>query len=658
MKFFLENNQWIIQTPKGTSEIIVPGGLHNLELKADGTNITVYYISDPSLMLFDDTPVTSIEKNRVPETYADVDEFKTATQNFFVRASGGGGITSVSRDHIFDSTTERDEYFDPTLPAGNPTDNTNELITGVPIIVNIGTPSVPDVVFQVWGGTTQPSTYNNTLWVNAGQINVSAALLGLLTSLDNISDNYIPLKSSTDYQDSSIRETATQIISAKEIVTTPTSIIFGQNGAQISSSGQALLFEGTDENNSFVIMNSYEPGTGSNTLYRSRVIPRNEYTIQGLKDVTSVDNPSFSYTVNAIGSTLVPSIADENRRHTDQVTIEAAVGGEANVVFRENDSNGKLLRTETVTLVADTEQAVDLAKPVCLEVGTVVHVTVTGTSTAVQLKGTTISTNFVPFLKVRSYLGYTDRIATEDTMNNFSEEIRVSLESLVGSNRLDASAIKNLPTAGQDDDAIHDNVASEISAITEKTTPVGADLLLIEDSADSNNKKRVQITNLPFSNVSDENIRDVIGNALVAGSNITIDVDDANNTITINASGTGGTTPTPISTDLRYGLSAESDPALVDFGALTDVASPTDPQTVSTGTTTAGQYFHIFSANTHDIQTITDTVLQQIVYQEGGTGNIFTKVSDVRTEASVTYDSYSIGPLNAGIDEDYVLAFS
>lgn len=48
-----------------------------------------------------------------------------------------------------------------------------------------------------------------------------------------------------------------------------------------------------------------------------------------------------------------------------------------------------------------------------------------------------------------------------------------------------------------DADAIHDNVAAEISAITEKVTPVGADLLVIEDSADSNNKKRVQISNLP-----------------------------------------------------------------------------------------------------------------------------------------------------------------
>lgn len=142
---------------------------------------------------------------------------------------------------------------------------------------------------------------------------------------------------------------------------------------------------------------------------------------------------------------------------------------------------------------------------------------------------------------------------------------------------------------------------------------------------------------------------------LIAGSGITLTPDTVNDTITINAISGGST---PVTTDLRYGLSNQSDPALVDFTSLTDVPNPTDPQTVSTGITSVGQYFHVFSANTHDIQTITDTVLQQIVYQDGGTGNIFTKTSDAMTVNSTTYDAYSIGPLNAGVNEQYVLRFS
>lgn len=51
--------------------------------------------------------------------------------------------------------------------------------------------------------------------------------------------------------------------------------------------------------------------------------------------------------------------------------------------------------------------------------------------------------------------------------------------------------------AGSDTTALHDNEANEISAITEKTTPVNDDILVIEDSAASYVKKRLKISNLP-----------------------------------------------------------------------------------------------------------------------------------------------------------------
>jgi len=54
-----------------------------------------------------------------------------------------------------------------------------------------------------------------------------------------------------------------------------------------------------------------------------------------------------------------------------------------------------------------------------------------------------------------------------------------------------------VPAGGGDVHAIHDNVAGEIAAVTEKVTPVSADLLLIEDSAAGDVKKRVQVGNLP-----------------------------------------------------------------------------------------------------------------------------------------------------------------
>ena len=50
--------------------------------------------------------------------------------------------------------------------------------------------------------------------------------------------------------------------------------------------------------------------------------------------------------------------------------------------------------------------------------------------------------------------------------------------------------------SGIDNDAIHDNVAGEINAINEKNTPVDDDMLIIEDSEDSYNKKKIRLSSL------------------------------------------------------------------------------------------------------------------------------------------------------------------
>lgn len=48
-----------------------------------------------------------------------------------------------------------------------------------------------------------------------------------------------------------------------------------------------------------------------------------------------------------------------------------------------------------------------------------------------------------------------------------------------------------------DPDAIHDDVAGEIVLVTDKPAPVDDDVILIEDSEDSDNKKSVKMSNLP-----------------------------------------------------------------------------------------------------------------------------------------------------------------
>jgi len=70
------------------------------------------------------------------------------------------------------------------------------------------------------------------------------------------------------------------------------------------------------------------------------------------------------------------------------------------------------------------------------------------------------------------------------------------IEDSAAANAKKKVTIGTLP-AGVDTTAIHKTTAGEISAMTEKAAPVSADLVVIEDSADSNNKKKVQVGNLP-----------------------------------------------------------------------------------------------------------------------------------------------------------------
>lgn len=95
-------------------------------------------------------------------------------------------------------------------------------------------------------------------------------------------------------------------------------------------------------------------------------------------------------------------------------------------------------------------------------------------------------------IAAKSPLVSADIILVED-----SAAANAKKSATIGDIRITESQITDLDHT--DVDAIHDNISGEIAAVTEKATPVAADLLLIEDSEDSNNKKRVQVGNLPGS---------------------------------------------------------------------------------------------------------------------------------------------------------------
>lgn len=109
-----------------------------------------------------------------------------------------------------------------------------------------------------------------------------------------------------------------------------------------------------------------------------------------------------------------------------------------------------------------------------------------------------------------------------------------------------------------DADAIHDNVAGEISAITPKASPVAADLLIIEDSEAANVKKSVQVSALPGS--------DLRGPAIVVGSTTNGDTSDVCDYLD---TGNGAQLDAAIQAadDLSYNKDVWIRPGLYDLGA-------------------------------------------------------------------------------------------
>jgi hypothetical protein len=147
-----------------------------------------------------------------------------------------------------------------------------------------------------------------------------------------------------------------------------------------------------------------------------------------------------------------------------------------------------------------------------------------------------------------------------------------------------------------DADAIHDNVAGEIAAITEKATPVSADLLVLEDSADSNNKKRVQIGNLPGGGGGD-NIS--VNGAAAADA----DFDDSTPAAPAGEVNVkwqkDGSTPNNISASVQ--ATSETQKGVIELATQTEVDTGTDTERAITpatlnGTTVAG----IDSSAIHD----------------------------------------------------------
>lgn len=201
-------------------------------------------------------------------------------------------------------------------------------------------------------------------------------------------------------------------------------------------------------------------------------------------------------------------------------------------------------------------------------------------------------------------------------------------------------------------------IGSSVSSITidAATTIANNSFFAIQSESASNVSFSLSGSSLSFGGFASGTSYDIPaqGGVLfyVSGTNI-IPVSDVN-----RSASSPPVSPGPGS--LYYGLSGTNNPSSVDLATLTEVVSATDPQSISIGPTSSGDYLIVLSDTTRDATRITDHI-GTIVYQnpsDPNVANIFTKTDNVRTDNGVTFDAYVVGPLVADLSETYTLRFS
>lgn len=108
-------------------------------------------------------------------------------------------------------------------------------------------------------------------------------------------------------------------------------------------------------------------------------------------------------------------------------------------------------------------------------------------------------------------------------------------------------------------DLLHDDVAGEFAGVTLKATPTSSDIILIEDAADSNNKKRITIGSLSSGGVETRTLTvpsDVaVGDLVYVTGSDTADKADNTAVSTSESIGVVINKPTTVSADVKfYGL--------------------------------------------------------------------------------------------------------
>lgn len=292
-----------------------------------------------------------------------------ADNNFFFRLGAGGGLTgiiAINENHVFPTFAARDEYFDPTLPMGAPTDNTAELIENRTLILITDelVSGQPANQIQVWEGTTDPVTYDNTLWEAFGTdaranwnqtdpqqldfirnkpTTITPTQSARVNELDGITDDVIPIKRTAGYQDSALSETVDRVVSTKSIEAPPGSLFIG-SGVRLSSGLKDVILREAGGTQRSILLKVNFSNTGSVAPTFSSLAAESPLILTNV----------FSATLDAITNPIVITFpaATSDRMVVGFRFRPASAGTLVAEAFTGADVNGDLVVMEEFTVEA------------------------------------------------------------------------------------------------------------------------------------------------------------------------------------------------------------------------------------------------------------------------------------------------------------------
>lgn len=426
----------------------------------------------------------------------------------FVGFSNGGGSGSgavvPSEDQIFDSVAERDTYF---------TNNPDELFTGLPIFVTVG----GNVQYQIWSGgevTTYTPATDAVNWVQAG------AFTGTAAQIKTLYESNADTNAFTDAllaKLNGIEAGATADQTGAEIV----SLVQGESDVNLIDDDQLGVVEGLEG-----VDDTYIPVKSGGTSYENSPL---RYDGDVIISTATIQTPDSSVVIGGLSLSNVGFGLGIEELSTDEIFYPAGVK----------------LMTDGTTAPFYVQLGELPTSPIILQpssaetfTGTSIQFAVSITDTVVQ-DGTAVRYYYDSAINT-SDVNLTIRRNSHTDSNPVFDFKRanddVGFDVVSGQNFVELPALLFIET-----NTTYYVTIESTNNLSLRGATVGGETIpyfgVLGRTYDEITIENTQLT--------EEQVYDLVSQFIVQGTNMTIVEDDNTNTITLSANGSSGTYAAP-----------------------------------------------------------------------------------------------------------------